>query len=71
MFYGSPPFSLSKDDWVSILKGAGLAGLGAAGVYVITKIQPALDLNSTTGALLGAGLAVALNVFRKWVSDNR
>lgn len=68
---GSPPLSLSKSDLLSILKGAALAGAGAAGVYAITKLQPALDLNSTSGAVLGALFAVALNLFRKWLTDTR
>ena len=70
-FSGSSPFNLSKDDWIAIGKGAGLAAGGAALVFAISKLTPALDQSTTTGAALAAILAVVLNIARKWVTDTR
>jgi len=59
-------FTLSKEDLIKILKGAGIAGAGAAAIYAIQALT-GLDWGIYAPAVTAlAGILV--NVIRKWMS---
>jgi len=61
-------FSLNKEDIIKILKGAVIAGAGAAGVYGLEMI-PSLNFG-IWAPVVGAGCSVLANILRKWIADN-
>jgi hypothetical protein len=73
---GSPPFSLSADDWKKIGIGAVLSMLGALATFIGVELLPTLkenvadDLGLLLYTLLAAAAPVVLNVARKWIGDN-
>jgi len=54
---------MSKDDIISIIKGAGIAGVGAA-LTVLTQWATSTDFGAWT-PLIVAGLSILANVVRK------
>lgn len=58
-------FSLSKEDLLSIVKGALVAGSGAALIYAVQMIG-ALNFGIWTPAA-GALSSILVNILRKWV----
>lgn len=65
---GSPKYKLNAEDGKRIAKGACVALVGAALVYVL-NIIPQIDFGTWTPIVV-AGAAVIANVVRVWISDN-
>lgn len=59
----SPQGTLNKEDAIKILKGTGLAFGGALVIYVL-ELLAHIDFGQYT-AIIGAVIAVSLNVVRK------
>lgn len=68
---GSLPLSLSSADIKSIVKGAVIAGFGAAAAYGLSRVVPAIDQSTPLGITVAAVCAVVLNALRKYLSDTR
>lgn len=66
----SKKFSLSKTDLKKVLKGLALAVAGCAVAYITSDVLPYIDNTATTGAIVAGGVAVVLNIARKWIQDN-
>jgi hypothetical protein len=66
---GSPTFSLSKEDWKKICKGAVIALLGAFLTYGSDVILN-LDLGNYA-ALVTAIWSVLVNLGWKWIANNQ
>lgn len=67
---GSKSFSpLSKEDWLSIGRGLGVAMIGAGLTYLAEAI-PHIDFGEWTPVVV-IFCSVAVNVARKWLSDTR
>ncbi|MBN9520851.1 hypothetical protein J0H58_20410 [bacterium] len=58
---------MSNDDVISVLKGAGVAAVGAALTYA-SQWASGADFGALTPAVV-ATLSVVTNLFRKWVSQ--
>jgi hypothetical protein len=77
MTQGSPPFSLSAEDWKKIGIGAVLSMLGALATFIGVELLPTLkeniadDLGLLLYTLLAAAAPVVLNIARKWIGDNK
>lgn len=56
---------LSKTDWIKVLKGAGIAFVGA-GLTALSQWASGQDFGIFTPAVV-AILSVAVNALRKWV----
>ena len=68
---GSSRFSLNAADLKKIGVGALLAMGGALVVYLSTEVVPTIDQSTALGALLAGVASIALNTFRKLLSDTR
>tara|TARA_R110000824_G_scaffold84482_1_gene210728 strand:+ start:349 stop:582 length:234 start_codon:yes stop_codon:yes gene_type:complete len=66
----SKKFALNKTDLIKILKGLALAVAGCAVAYISSDVLPYIDNTATTGAIVAGGVAVVLNIARKWVKEN-
>lgn len=66
---GSKSFSLAKDDWIKIGKGALIAAAGAALAVIAEQAIPALQGSGAAGAIMASVLAIAVNAVRKWIMD--
>ena len=62
----SAKFTFNKQDALKILKGAGIAGLGAAATYLATEIK-GIDFGQWT-PFVAMGAAVLANIIRKWMA---
>lgn len=60
---------MSKKDLIKVLKGAGIALIGALAAYG-TQLATDQDLGQW-GPLLGAGCAILTNIIRKWKYGNK
>lgn len=60
-------FKLGKDDVISVLKGAGIAALGACVVYLSTWLT-GQDFGEYTAAV-AALAAVLVNLVRKYITN--
>jgi hypothetical protein len=59
---------MSKSDWLSIAKGAGIAVAGALLAYGADFLIPAMQSSNNAVLLAVAAIAsVAINVARKWL----
>jgi len=65
----SPTLKLNKKDLTKVGTGAAIAGGGAAVVYILQAL-PMIDFGQYTVAV-AAFASVALNLVRKWISDNK
>lgn len=54
---------MNKTEWISLLKGAGIAAAGAALAVVVQWAQGTTD---ASGPIIGAVASVLVNVLRKW-----
>ncbi len=61
----SPVFTLKKNDWWKIAKGAGIA-LGGCAVTVLAEQTQEVDFGSWT-APITAMFAIGINLLRKWL----
>lgn len=59
---------MNKDKLISVLKGAAIAGAGAALTY-FTQWATNADFGQA-GPILAAVLAVGVNLLRKWAQPN-
>ncbi len=72
---GSPPFSLSADDWKKIGIGALLAMFGGLSAYITAQVIPLLnektanDLGALLVALAATALPIVANIIRKFLGD--
>ena len=66
---GSKSFSLAREDWIKIGKGALVAAAGAILAVIAEQAIPALQGSGPTGALIAAVAAIVVNVARKWIVD--
>ena len=60
-------YNLDTDKLVSILKGAAIAGAGAAGVYFFSNLAD-MDFGAFTPAVVALA-SVVVNALRKYVSE--
>jgi len=59
---------MTREDWISIGKGAGIAVAGALLTFASTAIIPAMQASGSAKLLAVAAIAsVAINVIRKQV----
>jgi len=63
---GSPAYSFKGIDWLSIGKGAVIAGLGAALGY-FEKVGATWDQSTVDGAILFTLMSTLVNLARKWL----
>jgi len=63
----STVFTLAKDDWIKIFKGALIAGAGAGAVYLVQAIG-ALDFGLYTPAVVALA-SILVNALRKWMAN--
>lgn len=63
---------LNKTDWHSIGRGAVVAVAGALATYAIATI-PTIDVTQfgKYAPIISAGLAIMVNILRKWVANNK
>lgn len=59
---------LNKDSWLSIAKGAAIAGSATALTYISQSLTGA-DFGSSTGVVVGI-LSVLINYLRKALTEN-
>jgi hypothetical protein len=62
----SKKFALNKNDVIKILKGAGIAALGAGATYLFANVAQ-MDFGQYT-PFVAAMAAIILNLLRKWIS---
>ena len=60
-------FSISKEEWISLLKGAGIAAGGAVITYLLQKIS-SMDFGTATAAVVAVS-SVVLNYLRKVLNN--
>jgi hypothetical protein len=60
---------MSREDWISIAKGAAIAAGGALLTFAADVLIPAMHASGTP-VLLGVAVvaSVAINVVRKWMT---
>jgi hypothetical protein len=57
---------MTREDWISIAKGAGIAIAGALLTFAAAVLIPAMEASGNAGLLaLAAFASVAINVLRK------
>jgi hypothetical protein len=61
--------SMSREDLISIAKGAGIAAAGAALTY-LSQWAAGTDFGASTPVVV-AVLSVLTNTFRKWVAGGK
>lgn len=68
---GSPKYTLNSVDWMKILKGAGIAILGAGGLAAADQLQLISDQIDFgwAEAISVAVVTTCINAIRKWVTD--
>lgn len=59
-------FMLTKEDWIKIAKGAGIAALGALSTYLTTEVIPNLEGEWTLA--LFVVFSTLINALRKWLA---
>jgi len=65
----SKKYSLNKADFIKIVKGAGIALIGAFGVY-LTTISTQINFGEMTPIVV-AGISVLANVILKFTKNNQ
>jgi hypothetical protein len=60
---------MNKEKWISIIKGAGIAAAGAFLTYASQAIT-SVDFGAM-GPVVAAGLAVLVNIVRKWAEPEQ
>ena len=58
---------MSRDAWISILKGAGIAALGAVLPYAL-QLLSVLPLGPLSPVVAAVG-AIVVNAIRKWIGE--
>lgn len=71
MFQGSPSFSFSKSDLMSVLKGLCLAIAAAALTFLIDIVIPSLQERPGVNLAIVSFIAAGLNALRKFVFDTQ
>ena len=68
----SPSGSLSTDDVLKLLKGAGIVVLAALLTWGAETLIPALsDAGGWVTLILVPALSIVINAVRKWLNDTR
>ena len=63
---GSPAYSFKGIDWLSIVRGAGIAATGAALTY-LEQEGMTFDQKTAAGAVAFVLLSTLVNLARKWL----
>lgn len=62
---------MSREDWISIAKGAAIAASGSLLTFAAAVVIPAMQASGSAGLLTAAAIAsVLVNVARKWLEKN-
>lgn len=64
----SPRFSFIPDDYISILKGAAIAGGGVFATYLLEALSQQ-NFGEYTPIFVGV-ISILINIVRKWVGEN-
>jgi hypothetical protein len=60
---------MKQEQWMKIVKGAGIAIAGALLVYVADSVVPFLDDHPIYGPVVASVSAIAINAARKWLES--
>ena len=74
MSQGSKSLTLDKTDLKKVAVGTAIAAAGGIAAYFSDTIIPFLQNTAVDGdgkVILAVILSVAVNLFRKWVQDNK